>query len=86
MKTEEVLRRAGEYRAVREALGTYHVDVVAVSYARARHPGAEGGLESGGTPHLSPADGALGPDFVAPPRDETSEGAGEGLGTPGASS
>ncbi len=74
MKTEEVLRRAGEYRAVREALGTYHVDVVAVSHAPARHPGAEGGLGSSETPHMSPADGALGPDLVAPPCDESAEG------------
>jgi len=74
MKTEEVLQRAGEYRAVREALGTYHLDVVAVSPAPARHPGAEGGRGSSETPRLSPVAGALGPGLVAPPRDESAEG------------
>jgi len=86
MKTEEVLRRAGEYRAVREALGTYHVDVVAVSSATARRPGAEGGPGSGETPRLSPAGEDWSPDFGAPPRDETSQGAGASLATAGASS
>jgi hypothetical protein len=86
MKTEEVLRRAGEYRAVREVLGTYHVDVVAVSSAPARRLGAEGGLGSSETPHMSPADGVLRPDLVATPRDETSGEVGASLAPPGASS
>ncbi len=75
MKTEEVLRREGEYRAVREALGTYHVDVVAMRPAPARPPAAEGASAPARHAHPPPADGARGPDLVAQSGDETPEGA-----------
>jgi hypothetical protein len=70
MKTEELLRRAGEYRAVREALGTYHVDVVAMRYAPVGHPPAEGDSAPGDTLHSPPAADACGPCLVAPSGDE----------------
>ena len=41
MKTEELLRREAEYRVIREALGTYHVDLVAARAAQAQAPAAE---------------------------------------------
>jgi hypothetical protein len=43
MKTEELMRREAEYRVVREALGTYHLDVAAARLGPAR-PGASRGL------------------------------------------
>jgi len=38
VKTEEILRREAEYRVIREALGTYHVDLVAALPAPVRPP------------------------------------------------
>jgi hypothetical protein len=42
MKTEEILSREAEYRVIREALGTYHLDLVTAWAAQARGPAAEG--------------------------------------------
>ncbi len=41
MKTEELLRREAEYRVIREAFETYHLDVVAARAAQAQDSAAE---------------------------------------------
>jgi len=85
MKTEELLRRAGEYRAVREALGTYHVDVVAMRYAPVGHPPVEGASAPGGTLPPPPAADTCGPSLVAPSRDEAPDALGADPAGTGAS-
>jgi hypothetical protein len=76
MKTEEVLRREGEYRAVREALGTYHVDVVAMRSASVCQLPAEGAPAPGDTLHSPPAADAWGPTVVAPSCEEAPDASG----------
>ncbi len=76
MKTEEVLRREGEYRAVREALGIYHVDVVAMRSAPVRRLPDEGDGAQGDTLRPPPAADASGPTVLAPSRDEAPDASG----------
>jgi hypothetical protein len=67
MSTEEILRREAEYRVVREALGTYLVDVVA-GQPPARLLSPAGAPSNAGEPSGSPlpTQGAQ-PHFAAPP-------------------
>ena len=71
MKTEEILRREREYRAVREALGTYHVDVVVGMPTPLRHPPAGVVTLSGDSPSGPPEAGESHLCLVAPSRYES---------------
>jgi len=67
MSTEEILRRQAEYRVVREALGTYLVDVVAGRpparpLSPAGAPSLAGESSSAPLPTQDPQ-----PHFAAPP-------------------
>jgi hypothetical protein len=62
MRSEEILLREAEYRAIREALGTYDVALVLAEPCRQMPPEScvpavsqcPGGLPSSGTPSKSP--------------------------------
>ena len=61
MKTEEILRRAEEYRRMREALGAYRIDLAGP---------AEGGAPGG----LQPKVRALAREMRDPPPEEGAHG------------